>query len=99
MVSQPQDLTHQSRWAAAGPNFQPSGLTPLRGDPGSAAIPMDIARWLEAKHLSAPLNRRNDKFLGMWWPGTELNRRRQPFQTTNNKHFQQLTSRGRLPKC
>jgi len=37
--------------------------------------------------------------LERWCPGTELNRRRQPFQTLNNKHFQQLRSRGRLPKC
>jgi hypothetical protein len=24
----------------------------------------------------------------MWWPGTELNRRLQPFQTGVNKHLQ-----------
>jgi hypothetical protein len=27
----------------------------------------------------------------MWWPGTELNRRRQPFQNVYNQCFQQLT--------
>jgi hypothetical protein len=27
----------------------------------------------------------------MWWPGTELNRRRQPFQTLFNLNLQHLT--------
>jgi hypothetical protein len=31
------------------------------------------------------------KFFEMWWPGTELNRRRQPFQTLFNPNLQQLT--------
>ena len=26
-----------------------------------------------------------------WWPGTELNRRRQPFQSYNTPYFKQLT--------
>ena len=29
--------------------------------------------------------------LKTWWPGTELNRRRQPFQTLFNLNLQQLT--------
>jgi hypothetical protein len=38
-------------------------------------IPKKVNReWLP--HFSAP--RRDEK---TWWPGTELNRRRQPFQT------------------
>jgi hypothetical protein len=28
--------------------------------------------------------------LKTWWPGTELNRRRQPFQSGVNKYLQQL---------
>jgi hypothetical protein len=34
----------------------------------------------------------------MWWPGTELNRRRQPFQNVAVHYIQQLASRGRLRK-
>jgi hypothetical protein len=30
------------------------------------------------------------KSLKTWWPGTELNRRRQPFQTGVNKYLQRL---------
>ena len=38
------------------------------------------------------------KALKSWWPGTELNRRRQPFQSVAFPHFQQLAGRGRLRK-
>jgi hypothetical protein len=31
----------------------------------------------------------------MWWPGTELNRRRQPFQSVAILYIQQLAGRGR----
>ena len=33
----------------------------------------------------------------IWWPGTELNRRRQPFQNRGFEYFQRLTSRRGLP--
>jgi len=33
----------------------------------------------------------------MWWPGTELNRRRQPFQNAAFDYFQRFTSRRGLP--
>jgi len=36
------------------------------------------------------------KSLKTWWPGTELNRRRQPFQSVTIPHDQQLAGRGRL---
>ena len=35
--------------------------------------------------------------LKIWWPGTELNRRRQPFQNRGFEYFQRLTSRRGLP--
>jgi hypothetical protein len=31
-----------------------------------------------------------NKCFEMWWPGTELNRRRQPFQTGVNEYLQRL---------
>ncbi len=36
--------------------------------------------------------------LKIWWPGTELNRRRQPFQSVAILHIQQLAGCGRLRK-
>src|SRR6266851_5051086 len=38
------------------------------------------------------------KCFEMWWPGTELNRRRQPFQSLANKYFQRLGTHGRHRK-
>jgi len=38
------------------------------------------------------------KSLKRWWPGTELNRRRQPFQSLANKYFQRLGTHGRHRK-
>ena len=35
--------------------------------------------------------------LKTWWPGTELNRRRQPFQNRGFEYFQRFTSRRGLP--
>jgi hypothetical protein len=36
------------------------------------------------------------KTFGMWWPGTELNRRRQPFQNRGFEYLQRFTSRRGL---
>jgi hypothetical protein len=33
-----------------------------------------------------------------WWPGTQLNRRLQPFQSVTIPYFQQLAGHGRLRK-
>jgi len=38
------------------------------------------------------------KSFEMWWPGTELNRRRQPFQSVAILYIQQLAGHGRLRK-
>jgi hypothetical protein len=65
----------------------------LRWPLPNAAFPPTI----KASFAEDGASRNSPNSLKTWWPGTELNRRRQPFQNRGFEYFQRFTSRRGPP--
>jgi hypothetical protein len=80
------------------------GISVIRPAPAPGASPGDEGRPLDAGMREATpasqhvLGQVGQPYGWKWWPGTELNRRRQPFQSVAILHDQQLAGCGRLRK-